>query len=379
MLRELLEKRLSHARPWPAELDRYIARQARSLGIDECDWLAGVERRPQDLAELIAAATVGHTAFFRHPEHFEALSAQATALAASGRAMRVWSAGCSTGEEAWSVALCLEQLRVEFFVLGTDVNPCAIAKARSGFYAARETNELPGYQGAQPFCASDALRSRVRFEALALNETLPFNLRSPFDAIFCRNVLIYFAPDRAAEILARVAQHVAPSGALVLSPVEGLALPLAGFTRAGPLGWFTRQTTPLGRVPRVESPTRQPTDARTAPARSTTPLLREVARLSEAARSARASSPSLGILEQASLCISAGQLERAEALLHEALSTHDDAFGWFLLAEACLRRGEKTQARIAFERSAKAKQAPPDIDLQTLQRAARRRALMLTE
>ena len=74
-----------------------------------------------------------------------------------------------------------------------------------------------------------------------------------------------------------------------------------------------------------------------------------------------------------------GQLDRAEHLLRELLAHSDDAFGWFLLGETFQRRGERVQARIAFERSTKATTSPADMDLSTLRGAGARRALMLTD
>ncbi len=360
VLLEILQRRLGHARPWPAELARHVTRAAQEQGMEELEWLRGIEARADDWAGLVSAATVGHTSFYRHPEHFASLSEHAMLLGRRGRPVRVWSAGCASGEEAWSIAVCLSQLNVDFSLFASDVDSRAIARARTGSYAARETEGLPGCEGTSPFQAGPALQRRVRFEVVALGQSLPADVPRRFDIVFCRNVLIYFELARAAEVLQKLATHVAPDGALVLSPVEALGAIPVGFQRHGPLGWLTRGA---ALEQSVAAATRaEPSEAAKPPALT---------------RPARPSGPTGGPFDVAAALVAAGELDAGETLLHQLLAQHDDAFGWFLLGEIFSRRGEKTQARIAFERSAKAFGAPPDMDLSTLRRAAMRRAILL--
>jgi chemotaxis methyl-accepting protein methylase len=357
VLSELLRRRLGHGGPWPVEVRRHVSRMAKQAGSDELSWLRDVEQRAQDWSGLLAAATVGHTKFFRHPEHYERLAARAQEVAAARGTVRVWSAGCSSGEEPWSIALCLDELGVEFSILATDVNPRAVEKARLGSYPARETVGVAGYDGARALLLPRSLAARMRFEVLALGQVLPVGAPHRFDFVFCRNVLIYFDVDELPGIHAFLADHVERDGALVMSPVETLGqLPL-GFRREGPLGWLERLA--------VQPPARRSKPSVTV---ASIPQRASIVARSELDRA----------LDDVATHLADGQLEQAERLLHQVLEKRDDAWGWFLLGEACTRRGERTQARIAFERATRGQHVPTDLDLDTIRRAAGRRAQMLT-
>ncbi len=144
---------------------------------------------------LLDAATVGHTSFFRHPEQFEKLRAELPRLASKRRRpLRIWSAACSTGEEPYSVALLAEQAQTSVEILATDVNPVAIRIASAGRYSASRPGKLPGPPGSTCWQAPEELKRRITFEVGSIVDEEPRE-GSPFDLIFCRNVLIYF--DRA--------------------------------------------------------------------------------------------------------------------------------------------------------------------------------------
>jgi chemotaxis protein methyltransferase CheR len=187
---------------------------------------AAGERAALDV--LIEHAVVGETFLWRHPEGLVALAAE---LAGLERPLRVWSAGCATGEEPYSLALALLDAgrdREDDAILGTDVSARALDRARLGRYGTRALRRLPAAlaarwlhptgQGAQV----DGRPARLcRFERHNLLDAAP---SGRFDAVVCRNVLIYFDPEVAASALARLAGAVAPGGFLLLGPVE---LPLA--------------------------------------------------------------------------------------------------------------------------------------------------------
>jgi chemotaxis protein methyltransferase CheR len=350
-----LRRRLGQSGPWPAELYRHVQRVAAGRGLDPMRWLEQVEQSPRELSALIAAATVGHTAFFRHPEHFNHLKEFAQRAAMRAPLLRVWCAGCSTGEEAWSLALCLSELSVPFSILATDVNARSIELARAGSYPARATLGLPGYAGKLPWRAPDALRKHVRFETLGLLEPLPSDEGPRHDVIFCRNLLIYLEPAVLDQAWRRFLMCLEPWGAVTVSPVESLSQVPPELEHAGPLGWFERAAQPrLAKLASVR-PVRKPSIV-PAPAPSD-----EIDQL----------------LDRAAQNLSNGQTADAERELHQVLEKRDDAVGWFLLGEACARRGEATQARIAYRRATSAAHAPANVDLETIREAARRRARQL--
>jgi chemotaxis protein methyltransferase CheR len=189
---------------------------------------AAAAGQPEALEVLAEHAVVGETSLWRHAEGLVAL---AGVLAATARPLRIWSAGCATGEEPYSLAMALLDAgrdREEDRILGTDVSARALARARAGVYGARATRNLPPalaarwFHPAGPGARVDPRLERlVRFERHNLLEPPP---QRDCDAVVCRNVLIYFDPGVAAAALLRLAEAVAPGGLLLLGPVE---LPLA--------------------------------------------------------------------------------------------------------------------------------------------------------
>jgi chemotaxis protein methyltransferase CheR len=355
LLTEILRRRLGQAGPWPAELHRHIAREARARGMDPLVWLTQAQSNAEDLGSVIAAATVGHTTFFRHPDHFERLRNFAPAAAKRTPLLRVWCAGCSSGEEVWSIALSLEELQVPFQIWATDINAKAIERAQRGLYPARTTGGLPGFAGKLAFRVPDFLRRQVRFHVLALDDVLPSDAPPRFDIIFCRNLLIYLEPAAVKSAWALFVQRSEAWGAVVVSPVESLAHIPAELKRVGPLGWFERGANispvnaplPRPRIPSIRAPEPTPPDSVDT------------------------------LLDRAARELSNDEIAAAEADLRAVLEKRDDAVGWFLLGEALSRRRENTQARIAYARAAKATHAPSNVDLETIRDAARRRAQQL--
>ena len=353
LLQALLRRRLGHGGPWPNEVYRHLRHACAKKGEDPVTYLRALERRPDALRAFLDAATVSHTAFFRHPEHFDYLRARLPALVPALRPLRVWCAGCSTGQEVWSLAFCLEERVGDWEMMATDVSTPSVEHARRGEYPSRKTVGLPGYDGRRPFYVPDALRARVRFAVGSILEPLPAYAPRRFDLIFCRNLLIYLN-DRALDLAWNtLTASLEPRGALVVAPVEALRQVPDGLVRRGPLGWLEHT--------RVRRQSYQSIAPPSPPRRV----------------SMMPPPPADAQLERAARLLSAGAFTEAEELLHGMLRERDDAFGWFLLAEAFARRGEKTQARIAYERAERAEQAPTDMDLETLRGTARRRARQL--
>jgi chemotaxis protein methyltransferase CheR len=355
-LNAALRRRLGHGGPWPAEAYRFVQRRAAESRVDPGVFLRTIESRPGDLADLIAAATVPHTSFFRHPEQIRRFRELLPVVAERACPVRIWSAGCATGEEPWTLALVAEELGVPVEILAMDVSAAALEKARGGCYEARDTRSLPGFGGRRPFTASPELRRGVRFRLASILSPMIAGDRGPFDFIFCRNVLIYFETANIDLAWKTFEERLSPTGFVVVAPVEGLLRVPPRFHPIGPLGFFEHVTHANARA---STPPERPAPARRAPS-AIDPDAAAIAGFEKVARHLRE-----------------GDTELAERLLHALLTGRDDAFGWFLLGETCARRGEITQARIAYERAARATVAPPEIDLETVRGAAQRRARQL--
>jgi chemotaxis protein methyltransferase CheR len=190
-----------------------------------------VARDPDAVAALVEHSVVCETAFWRHPEQ---LAAVGRIAAAAARPLRVWSAGCATGEEPYSVAIALLEAgrggRGDRIV-ATDVSERALAVARAAAYGARALRKLPPDVAARwlepgpPPRVAPAARALVTIARQNL-VTDPPPPGGPFDLVLCRNVLIYFAPPTAVRVLERLAGALAHGGTLFLGPVE-LPIPLA--------------------------------------------------------------------------------------------------------------------------------------------------------
>jgi chemotaxis protein methyltransferase CheR len=195
---------------------------------------------------------IGETSFLRQPAHFAALTEllPSLGLRADGTPLRLWSAGCSSGEEAYSLAAVLMKAGAgRFEILGTDVRSEAIAQARTGRYrpwslrgteAGEIAGWLLGHDGAVE--VHPRLRELVRFEVHNL-------IRDPYptdlDVIFCRNVLMYFHEGAAAEVLAGFTRALRPGGVLILGDVDpGPGLPPWREERIGEARVYRRSADP---------------------------------------------------------------------------------------------------------------------------------------
>ena len=187
------------------------------------------------LHRLAVKTVVSETYFFRHPEHFDLLAERLVpALLQEGRTtLRAWSAGCATGEEAYSLAAALLAAapRADIAVLGTDLSEDSLAIAATGRYGRRALrSELPRWSlgcplqvGPRSVEVPAALRAITRFQPLNLHkECYPEEVvpASSFDIIFCRNVLIYFSPEGAASVLLRLRDRLREGGYLILAALD---------------------------------------------------------------------------------------------------------------------------------------------------------------
>ncbi|HVJ53732.1 MAG TPA: protein-glutamate O-methyltransferase CheR [Aliidongia sp.] len=191
-----------------------------------------------ELGTLARELTVGETYFFRHGEQFRALVEVALPERLRRRGfpgpLRLLSAGCASGEEAYSIAIALRELgggsAAEAQIRGVDLNPTVLAKAEAGRYSSwslRDVSESTQRRWFRPegreMVLDETVRRSVRFDARNLAAEDPELWRpESWDVIFCRNVLMYFEPAQMQAAIARIAQSLLPGGFLFLGHAETL-------------------------------------------------------------------------------------------------------------------------------------------------------------
>ncbi len=214
-----------------------LARRLRSLGHTAFEpYLDQLENRPNspEWQAFVNALTTNLTAFFREAHHFPLLAQH---FARSGRAPAVvWSAACSTGEEPYSIAMTLVEeyggFDAPIKVLATDIDTNVLGTAREGLYRDEALAALSAERQRRFFTKAPptpAGFARVRDELRALVDFRPLNLlasnwplRAPLDAIFCRNVLIYFDKQTQYRVLQRFAPLLRSGGLLFIGHSESL-------------------------------------------------------------------------------------------------------------------------------------------------------------
>lgn len=228
------------------DLLRGIEAAAREFGFQDAEacmqWLLSTPLDRNRIETLACHLTVGETYFFRDPPAFDALQTYILPTLIQsrrhcGQTLRIWSAGCSTGEEAYTLAILVQRMIPDFrqwriTILGTDINPNALAKAESGIYGEWSFRNAPDGLKKAYFRSTkkdryeiiSSIREMVTFAYLNLMESasepsLTAHTHA-MDIIFCRNVLMYFEPVQAARVMRRVCQALADGGWLLVSPVE---------------------------------------------------------------------------------------------------------------------------------------------------------------
>ncbi|MEI7836597.1 MAG: protein-glutamate O-methyltransferase CheR [Planctomycetota bacterium] len=188
-----------------------------------------------ELTVMLDRLSTNLTYFFREAQHF-ALIPKLVADSAATKKVRVWSAGCSSGEEAYTLAICLAEATgssgYDTKVLATDISTRVLDTARKGVYHSQRLREVPGGLMGRHFTmiqarpdrvyrVNDEIRSQVTFGRLNLMENWPMS--GPFDAIFCRNVMIYFDKPTQARLVDRFERLLRPGGMLFVGHSESLA------------------------------------------------------------------------------------------------------------------------------------------------------------
>jgi chemotaxis protein methyltransferase CheR len=224
-----------------------LVKRLRALGLrsfkDYCI-IVGQASGAEERRAMAAALTTNVTRFFREPHHYDHFrQAQLPALvdrARRGGRIRLWSAGCSSGEEAYALALtllaaCPEAARLDVKILATDIDQTMLARARDGLYSDHAVAPIDSalrrrwfgrerdQRGERMWSVGEELRVMVAFRSLNLNGQWP--MRGPFQTIFCRNVAIYFEEDVQLELWRRIAQMLAADGLLYLGHSERISTP----------------------------------------------------------------------------------------------------------------------------------------------------------
>ena len=218
---------------WKQDWARALAELGPRYGHDAAELLAAVDRDPAALRELAAYFCVHETFFLRHPHHFTAICDHAVALLderTGGTPVRIWSAGCSTGEEPYSVVIALwERLgrdpeeRVE--ILASDISAAAIAQARAAMYSAWSFRGVPDPIKNRYFEPAEAgfrlrgeVRQRVRFEAAPIEDRIAVTPGGSVDVVLWRNVGIYLEDAALERVFNGLRRIVRTTGLLIVAP-----------------------------------------------------------------------------------------------------------------------------------------------------------------
>ncbi|MGA7827500.1 MAG: CheR family methyltransferase [Geobacteraceae bacterium] len=223
-------------------------------------WLMSTPLSREHLEVLAGALTIGETYFFRDPHCFRALEEHVlrdlVEVRRNGdKRLRIWSAGCSSGEEPYSLAILLSRMLPDLdswniLLLATDINPHAIDKAQQGVYGRWSFRDSPPWlmeyfkeNTDRRYEIMPRIREMVQFSHLNLAEdcypTL-FSNTNALDLIFCRNVMLYFQPELINTVTAKFHHALRDDGWLFLGPTEAIQRPLQGFSRqrfSGAIGY----------------------------------------------------------------------------------------------------------------------------------------------
>jgi chemotaxis methyl-accepting protein methylase len=219
----------------PAMRERRITRHFATSGAASSeDYLRQLQGSPAAAFRLLESITIKVSRFYRHAPTFDHFSAELlTQLARehAGRTLRIWCAGCGTGEEAYTFAMLLEEAGIDGHIEATDVDSTALNAARVGVYPVAAAAELPPVLTArylepivsreQPAYRVQAnLRTRIRFSWHDVTSNAPPPGEQRFDLVSCRNVLIYLQPGAQANVTARLLAAAEDNGVLCLGEAE---------------------------------------------------------------------------------------------------------------------------------------------------------------
>lgn len=180
---------------------------------------------PDERSHLVSALTTNFTNFYREPHHFDFLREVILRDAMPARPTRIWSAGCSSGQEPYSIAMCARQAGRPVEITATDIDQDILERAQTARFKDYEVSGIdPDLMQISMSRQDDewevrpALRDMIRFSQLNLHAPWPFS--HAFDAIFCRNVIIYFDADSQIRLWERFCRQLRPGGWLLIGHSE---------------------------------------------------------------------------------------------------------------------------------------------------------------
>jgi len=226
-----------------------LARRIRALKLNDFKaYLAYLDtHKDQEFDAFINAITTNLTSFFREVHHFEFIKSELIPNLIKAnkdtKRVRIWSAGCSTGEEPYSLAMTLNNAfpsNWDVKILATDLDSNVLEKAQKGVYTAANVNGLDATHLKRWFLKSkdgehykvkDTLRERISFKRLNLLQDWP--MKGPFDLILCRNVVIYFDKETKDHLFKRYANILSDYGYLFLGHSESMGKEHSNYKNLG--------------------------------------------------------------------------------------------------------------------------------------------------
>jgi chemotaxis protein methyltransferase CheR len=218
-----------------------IAKRVRECGLSSerayLEYLQG-DRSGEEMVRFLDAISTNFTSFFREPDHFDLLADEVRSWVKDGsKQIRIWCAAAATGEEPYSLAMTLSEAigtaPVEWRLLASDISVTALNTATTGVYPDSRLEQVPaalkrkyflrnsGAGGEPSSRVNDELRRRMLFKRVNL-ATPPYPLRGELDAVFCRNVMIYFDNAVRQRLVSEMERLLRPGGVLVVAHSETL-------------------------------------------------------------------------------------------------------------------------------------------------------------
>jgi chemotaxis protein methyltransferase CheR len=225
-----------------------LRKRLRCLGMDSFgqyyDYVSGAKGRTGELVHMLDVVSTNRTEFFREPKHFDYLLEEAlphmvqSGCWKRGRRLNVWSAGCSSGEEPYTIAMVLAQFvsrngSGDFSILATDISARMLNIARKGIYPESAVEKVPpalkhrymmrGKGTQKGYCRIvPELRDCLQFRRINLNDGRNFGIRIQMDIVFCRNVIIYFDRQTQKNLFEKFYAQMVPGGYLFIGHSETL-------------------------------------------------------------------------------------------------------------------------------------------------------------
>jgi chemotaxis protein methyltransferase CheR len=233
----------------PALLEKQFTRRLQETWSESYDeYLLFLQQSPEELCRLLDFLLVKYSLFFRDPLVFEMIGAcllpqlLQRKMQANDHDLRIWSAGCATGEEPYSMAIVLNEWKrravypLDLHIFATDVDENALEKAQVGVYTAENVQSVK-YGLLRKYFVQEGREFRLRSEIKRMVAFSVYDLTNPrtvsppdsifghFDLVFCRNVIIYFQEEVQTRILAKLYRSLAQNGFLVLGESESIPEP----------------------------------------------------------------------------------------------------------------------------------------------------------